>query len=251
MVERIQSQASLLATGTGPGQSALASALRIMQTPAMEPLTVAPGNESSTLFVPGTTDREAFAAAGAQALPAQSVHRRGADVLDVKTIPQDFSGSTAIIPAGALTTAHLMLPGEGAQPQEREVYLCTAFACTGYYRGRMLTTSLVVPDKSFSRMSFSCAVVACLFADSSVVASELQSTHGYNVKGVGPMPDKKHIFAQVRATSNSFHEVLEKVVDAADMMMTKEASRVIRLVQILTMVDSESPMLCSDDMSEC
>ena len=94
-----------------------------MQTPAMEPLTVAPGNESSTLFVPGTTDREAFAAAGAQALLAQSVHRRGADVLDVKTIAQDFSGSTAIIPAGALTTGHLMLPGEGAQPQEREVPL--------------------------------------------------------------------------------------------------------------------------------
>ena len=53
------------------------------------------------------------------------------------------------------------------------------------------------------------------------------------------MLDKKHIFAQVRATSNSFHDVLEKVMDAADMMMTKEASRVIRLVQILTMVDSK------------
>ena len=108
------------------------------------------------------------------------------------------------------------------------MYLCTAFACMGCLRGRMLTTSQVVPDKSFSRMSFSSAgtVVACLFADSSGVASELQSIHGYNVKGAGPMLDKNHIFAQVRATTNSFHEVLGKVVDVADMMMTKEASRV-------------------------
>ena len=193
VVERIQSQASLLATGTGPGQSALASVLRIMQTPANR-LHSGQGMRVRHWSCLAQPTGGAFAAA-APALLAQSVHRRGADVLGGKTIPQDFSRLTAIIPAGALTTAHLMLPGAPNHRSERctfarrsRVWAASADAC--------LTTSQVVPDKSFSRMSFSCAgtVVACLFADSSVVASELQSIHGYNVKGAGPMLDKKHIF---------------------------------------------------------